>query len=63
MSKGGALSTISASTANLNLRKTIEDHKKNPTISYDYKSPNILRTIYLPNDQAIQIRNEVESLH
>lgn len=27
------------------------------------KSPNILRTVYLPNDQAIQIRTEVEQLH
>lgn len=34
----------------LNLRQTIEEHKKNPTINYDFKSPNILRTIYLPND-------------
>lgn len=51
------------SQPNLNLRQTIEEHKKNPTINYDYKSPNILRTIYLPNDQAVEIRNEVERLH
>ncbi|CDW87267.1 UNKNOWN [Stylonychia lemnae] len=62
--KGGApMQTMTASQMNQNLRQTIEEHKKNPTISYDYKSPNILRTIYLPNDQAIQIRNEVEVLH
>ena len=47
----------------MTLRQTIESHKQNPSIHYDYKSPNILRTIYLPNDQATQIRNEVEMLH
>lgn len=45
------------------LRKTIEEHKANPAIHYDYATPNILRTIYLPNDQSAQMRSEVESLH
>jgi hypothetical protein len=38
------------------IRKTIEDHKQNPSINYDMQTPNILRTIYLPNDQSQQLR-------
>jgi hypothetical protein len=45
------------------LRKTIEEHKSNPAIHYDYHTPNVLRTIYLPNDQSSHMRNEVETLH
>lgn len=45
------------------LRKTIEDHKQNPSINYDMQTPNILRTIYLPNDQSQQLRSEVDTLH
>jgi hypothetical protein len=26
-------------------------------------TPNILRTIYLPNDQSTQMRQEVDTLH
>lgn len=47
----------------VNLRKEIVDHKKHPTISYDYKQPNVLRTIHLPNDQLGQMKMEVEELH
>lgn len=45
------------------LRKNIDEHKQNPSINYDMQTPNILRTIYLPNDQSSQIRSEVDGLH
>lgn len=45
------------------IQKSIEDHKKNPAIHYDYKQPNVLRTVYLPNDQLGKIKQEVEQLH
>lgn len=32
------------------IKDQIESHKKNPAIHYDYKQPNVLKTIYLPND-------------
>ncbi|TNV79569.1 hypothetical protein FGO68_gene13151 [Halteria grandinella] len=51
------------SRAGGSLRKTIEEHKANPAIHYDYHTPNVLRTIYLPNDQSTHMRSEVESLH
>jgi len=52
-----------AMTTGSTLRKTIEEHKQNPSIHYDYPTPNVLRTIYLPNDQSTQMRSEVEQLH
>ena len=45
------------------LKKSIEDHKQAPSINYDMHTPNILRTIYLPNDQSTQMRQEVDALH
>lgn len=45
------------------LRETIEEHKQKPSINYDMHTPNILRTIYLPNDQSQQLRSEVDTLH
>ena len=56
-------SGASRATIGGTLRKTIEEHKANPAIHYDYNTPNVLRTIYLPNDQSSQMRTEVESLH
>jgi len=50
-------------TTGQSLRKTIEEHKQNPSIHYDYPTPNVLRTIYLPNDQSSAMRSEVEQLH
>jgi hypothetical protein len=45
---GGAGNRTTA--AGLSLRRSIEEHKQNPSINYDMHTPNILRTIYLPND-------------
>jgi len=64
----GSLTKPSTSTrvpigAGSTLRKTIEEHKQNPSINYDMQTPNILRTIYLPNDQSTQMRQEVDALH
>ena len=33
------------------------------TISAEPRPPNVLRTIHLPNDQAFQVKSEVEALH
>ena len=52
-----------SSKPGLSLRQSIEEHKERPAISYDYQAPNVLRTIYLPNDQSQQMRTEVGQLH
>jgi hypothetical protein len=56
-------STTTRVGAGSTLRKTIEEHKQNPSINYDMHTANILRTIYLPNDQSQQLRSEVDTLH
>ena len=55
--------SLRAPMGGASLRKTQDDHRANPSIHYDYNTPNVLRTIYLPNDQSTHLRNEVEQLH